>query len=197
MVSKLPVRLRAATGRLQANVGSLVGSLECTISSTRVIDGSNHGFENLHVAGAATQVTGQRRANVGFGWLRVSFEKIDRGEHHSRRADPTLRTAMFDKRLLHRMKVVVAGDTLDRLDLTAGDLCDRNETTIHDSPVDLYGASAALSFPTPLLGPGELQLLAQHIQQPRHRIHLNALLLSVNREREFALVHIVPSTSRA
>jgi len=166
----------------------LVGSLECTISSTRVIDGSNHGFKDFHVAGATAKISGECGANISFGWLRIAFEKIDGGEHHSRRADPALRSAVFDERLLHRMKLVVVCGSLDRFYLTPIDLRDRNQTTIHDPPVDLHGASPALSLPTPLLRPGELQLLPQHIQQPRHRIHLDTLRLSINLEPDFAFL---------
>ncbi len=67
---------------------------------------AHDGFEDLHVASAATKISGETVANIVFSWLGISFEQIDSGQHHAGSADTALRSAVVDERLLDRVQVV-------------------------------------------------------------------------------------------
>lgn len=68
------------------------------------------------------------------------------------------------------MQLVIAErDAFDCFDRTAGDLRDRNQTTVHQLTVDQDTARAALAFTATLFSSGKAQLLAQHIEQALHR----------------------------
>src|SRR5262245_17546141 len=155
----------------------------------RVVYGPNHRFKYLHVTSTTTQISRQCRANICFGWLWIAIEQINCGQHHSRRADPALRSTMLYEGLLHRVKFFVAGNALDRCNLAASDLGHRHQTTIHDPAIDDHCASPTLPLATSFFRSSKQQLFSEHIEEPRHRKDLNALRLAVNCERDFALRH--------
>ena len=45
---------------------------------------------------------------------------------------------------------------------------ERDEARVDRRPVDEHGARPALSFPATLLGPGEGETLAEHVEKPAH-----------------------------
>jgi hypothetical protein len=68
------------------------------------------------------------------------------------------------------MQLIVAEpDAFDRFDGTAGDLRDRNQTTVHKLTINQHAARAALALTATLFSSGKAQLLAQHIKQALHR----------------------------
>jgi hypothetical protein len=137
-------------------------------------------FEDLHVAGAATKISSQTGADIFLGWLGISLKQIDGSEHHSGSADAALSATMIDKRLLHGMKPVVAGNAFDRSYLSTAHLHNWNQATVNDLTVDDHRARATLTLATTFLGSSQLQLVAQDVEQPRHRKHLDLPRLTVN-----------------
>src|ERR1700679_4096168 len=72
------------------------------------------------VAGAATDVPGNRLARLRFRWPRVLPEQL-RGRHHEARgAEAALETVAVAHRLLQVIQVTVNGEALDRCDLRSG-----------------------------------------------------------------------------
>src|SRR5688500_20149192 len=104
---------------------------------------------------------------------------------------------MFDERLLDRVKFCLSGNTFDRCDLAAINLGHRDQTTINDPAVDVHRARATLTLATTILGPRELQLLTQHVEETRNWQLFHAMLPAVNLDRDLAHVHVGPSTSRS
>ena len=140
----------------------------------------HHRFENLHIAGAATEIAGQAVANLRFTRMGILFQQIHRGQDHPRRADPTLRAAAFNKGLLHGVQLIVRGDPFDGLNRRAGNLRDRHQATIDDPAIDHHRTGATLAFATTLFGAGQTQLLAQNVEQTFHRVGMQHPALAVN-----------------
>ena len=86
----------------------------------------NDRFEYLHVAGAAAKIAGEPVANVCFTRLRIAFEQIDSREDHPWSTNTTLRAAVVDKSLLHRVQLISIRDAFNRHDLRTVDLSNRH-----------------------------------------------------------------------
>src|SRR6185295_390404 len=110
--------------------------------------GSHHGLKDLHIAGAATEISCQAITNFSLRGLRISFQKIYSGHHHPRCADAALRATAIDESLLNRVQLLAARDALDRLDRRALDLRHRHQTTVHNPAIDDDTAGATLTFAT-------------------------------------------------
>ena len=61
-----------------------------------------------------------------------------------------------------------------------------DETRVHRHAVKEHGARAAFAFAAAFLGTGETTILAQHIEQPFHRMRLNARALPVQNKKHDA-----------
>src|SRR5262249_9186460 len=118
-----------------------------------------------------------------------------RGAHRDPgRADPALRTAARDQLALHRMQHTAARQALDRDDPAPVALTGRDQAGVHRLAVELDGAGAALALAAALLGAGQSQILAQHVEQALPRRDLNRARLAVDLECE---LHDVPQRGRA
>ena len=73
---------------------------------------------------------------------------------------------MLDERLLQRIqRAVRRGQPFDRADVPAIRGRGQNQTGQNRLAVHQHRARAALADPAPVLGPGQLQILAQHVEQ--------------------------------
>ena len=121
--------------------------------------------------------------------MRVPFQQADGCDYHPGRADATLRAAAFDERLLHRVQLSSTNrNCFDRLERAAFDLRYRHETTVHQLPVDQNAARAAFAFATTFFGSGEIQLLAQYVEQTLHGKGFEHSPLAVNVKGYFQFV---------
>src|SRR5213078_914267 len=73
---------------------------------------------------------------------------------------------------------------LDGDDPAAIALAGRHQARVHHLAVELDRARAALALAAALLGPGQPQVLAQHVEQPLPRRGLDRAPLAVDLERE-------------
>ena len=90
---------------------------------------------------------------------------------------------MVDERLLQRMQRAVRRQSLDGGDLGAV-LHDRQrEAGIDPPPVDQHGAGAALAVIAALLGAGQIEMVAQRVEQGRPRRELELRLDAVDGQR--------------
>src|SRR2546428_8138183 len=137
-------------------------------------------LENLHVPRTTTEISRETVANVCLARLRMFLEQTNGGHHHSRRADAALCSAAFDESLLYRMQLISSRDSFDRLNLCAVNLRDRHQTAINNLTINHHRASATFTFAATFFRSGQLQLLAQNIEQSLHRIGVKGLRLCVN-----------------
>ena len=74
------------------------------------------------------------------------------------------------------------GNAFDGRYLRSIDLGHGHETTVYYLAVDDDGARATLALATAFLCAGKLQLFPQHVEQPRHRKHLDPARFTVDCE---------------
>ena len=72
---------------------------------------AHNGFEDLHVASAATKISCETVANIVFSWFGISVEQIDSSQNHPGSTDATLSAAVIYERLLYCVQFVIAGLT--------------------------------------------------------------------------------------
>ena len=129
-------------------------------------------------------------ANLRLAGMRAVREKLRRGHQHARRADAALRAAVMQKRLLQRMKLSFERQSFHSLNLGALGLQHGHKATVHQFAVHAHRAGAALAFAAAFLGPGQMQVLAQHVEQPLHgrNVHRAAFAIHCEADRRPACV---------
>ena len=89
---------------------------------------------------------------------------------------------MGDEGGLHRMQLVAIGEALDGQDVGAVKADRQRQAGIDAPAVDQHGAGAALAAVAALLGAGEVEPLAQQVEQGDARIDLQLVAVSVDGE---------------
>ena len=102
----------------------------------------------------------------------------DGGQNLARRAITALQPVMRDEGLLYRMQRIDRPDPFDRRDIPPGTLNGECEAGVHPLAIDQHGACPTRTLVTPLLGAGEMQVVAQEIEQCRPRLDDQTLLAS-------------------
>src|SRR5262249_30251345 len=151
------------------------------------------GVDDQLVAGAATDVAGEQladlRAQRGVAGPGAPGEAaIDdvRGAHRDPRgADPALRAAADDQLALHRVQQIAVRQALDGGHPAGIALPGGDQARVDGLAVEHHGARAALALAAALLGAGQPQILAQHVEQPLPRRYVDRAPLAVDLEREF------------
>src|SRR4051812_41281125 len=160
--------------------------------------------DDLRVARAAAEVAGDRLADRVLVGGAAGVDVDAGGHQHPRRADPPLRGACVEERLLELVERRGLGrlwlprgrgarrwdarigaarrKALDRSDEPSVDLADRHETGIDDLAVKHDRARAALPFPAALLRPGQAEILAEDVEQPPHAGDVDLDRLRVDEE---------------
>src|SRR5712692_7628111 len=115
------------------------------LSSSRLRRGVD-GFAHL-LEGAAAADVGDRRVDVGVGWLRLVLEKGRDRHDHAGLAVAALRDLVVDPGLLDLVEGAVGGEALDGGDLLAHRRADGHDARAHGLAVDVHGARAALGDP--------------------------------------------------
>ena len=111
------------------------------------------------------------------------FQQRHRRHDLPGRAIAALVGIAFHERRLHRMQFLRLTDALDRRDLIALVQGGEGETRKLAPAIDVHRARAALAVIASLLRTGQMQMLAQAIEQRRARIDPQIVFLAVNTER--------------
>ena len=98
------------------------------------------------------------------------LDQADRAHDLARRAEAALEAVMGDEGRLHRMQPVAVRDALDRQDLGAVVADRERQAGIDPPPVDEHRAGAALAAVAALLGAGQIEPLAQQVEQRDARV---------------------------
>ena len=114
---------------------------------------------------------------------RIRGQRHDRHDH-ARRADAALRTALLGERVLQRM---LRAEPLDGRDVGAFRMRDRNNARAHRLSIDQHRACAAFPFTASFLRSRQPNILAQHVQQPLERMHVDIDALAINRQMHAAI----------
>ncbi len=126
-----------------------------------------HRLEDLLVAGAAADVAAEPLLDLLVAHEGVGADGAGRRHHHARDAIAALAGAGLVEGLLENAHLAGPGQVLHRLDGRALHLGGRHEARLHQHAVDEHRARAALARPAAFLGAGQVQVVAQEIQQPQ------------------------------
>jgi hypothetical protein len=148
--------------------GAVIGFCPCLVARTLGPSDSRgrlDRFEDLQIAGAATEIAGQRLLDARPRRVRLAIQQRLGGHENSRRAVAALRGAKVGEALLQRVQLPVLDEPLHGDDPPVLALRGQRQARQHRLVVDEDGAGAALAELAAVLGAGEPQVLAQHLEQ--------------------------------
>src|SRR5262245_57551701 len=148
-----------------------------------------HGADDLVVTGAPAEVAGEPVARLGFGRIRIALEQRLGGDQQAGRAEAALQRRMLEEFSLQRMQIVPARHAFDRLDRAAFGLHGEHQARADQAAIDRHAAGAAVARAASLLASGQIQLVAQHIEQGELRLAQELGRLAVDRGRYVMLAH--------
>ena len=122
-------------------------------------------FVDLHVPRAAAQIARNRLLDPLAAGVRILVEQRLRRHQDARRAIAALRAAQVGERGLQRVQRRPAGEAFDRLDGLALAFDRQHEAGEQRLSVHQHGARAALAQFAAVLGAGQVEVLAQHLEQ--------------------------------
>src|SRR4029078_20650 len=137
------------------------GGLGCREFSGGLLDR----LDDVHVAGAATEVAADALPDLGFVGLRVLAEQPCRLHDHPRRAEAALQAVLIPERLLERVERRLAGHPLDGLELATIRLAREHRAGLRALAIDVDGAGAAVARVAPDVGAGQPEVVAQEMDE--------------------------------
>ena len=126
----------------------------------------------------------QLRENLGLSRLRVLIQRAYDAQNHARRAIAALKGVLRQKGLLHGVKLAVPGEPFDCYHGLIVGVGNRRKTGGHAFAVEQHRASPALALTAAVFCAGQLQLLAQYIEQRSLWVRGDTSGLSVDGEFE-------------
>src|SRR3954454_4821014 len=129
------------TSQPRGKCGAFCADSSCGLPllSRRPLDG----LDDVHVAGAAADLAGDRPADLLFRRVRVLREERARRQHHPGRAEPALEAVLLLEPLLERVQAAGGSEALDGRDLAAVRLDGEVGAGLDRRAVDEHGAGAA------------------------------------------------------
>src|ERR1700761_3352922 len=130
-----------------------------------------HGLDDVVIAGAATDVAFEFRADGGFVELAarslsiMASYDVDRRHDHARGAVTALQAVIVAERRLHRMQLVALGDAFDGGDVRVRGLSGQHRAGFHRAAVDMDDASTALAGVATDVSAGQVQIVAQEMHE--------------------------------
>src|SRR5438034_457308 len=148
-----PVALSAASRR-----GGLLPIMGETI-------GKRQGrLDDLHVARAAAKISRQRGADNFPLRMSLARKQLGQRHHYSRRAEPALDGARIDQGFLYFRETF---NTFDRGHLPLAHIGGEGEAGSREFAVEQHRTGTAHAVVAAALGAGELELIAQYVEQRR------------------------------
>src|SRR5690606_6126589 len=113
--------------------------------------------------------------------IRLALHQIDRAHDHAGRAEAALQAVVLAERGLHRVQLAVLGQTLDRGHLGALRPRRQHGADLDRLAVDVDRAGAALAGVAADVGAGQIEVLAQELDEEGARLDLARHCLTVHR----------------
>src|SRR6202011_179383 len=110
----------------------------------------------------------------------IPLQQVMCRHHLAGDTEPALHGALGEERVLQRAELSVLAQSFDRGDLAALDLGRKHQAGVDGAAVHQQGARAALAEIAALLGPGEVEIIADEVQQGGAFGHVNLALGSVD-----------------
>src|SRR5262249_21747388 len=148
-----------------------------------------HRAHDLVVARAPAEIAGQPVADLGVARVRVALQQRAAGHEEAGGADPALQRRVLEELLLQRVQRLAPGHALDGLDPAAVHLAAQHEARAHQPAVERDAAGAAVTRGAAFLAAGEVQRVAQHVEQRLLRLAEELHRVAVHRRRDVMLGH--------
>src|SRR5215204_4561797 len=142
-------------------------------------------LDDVHVPGTAADVPLDCLPNLVLAGARVGVEQVFRGHQHARRAVAALQRVGLTERLLERMQLAVAGETLNRLDRRPVGLDRKHHAALDGVAVVEDGTRAAVARVAADVCPGQIEVVADEVdeQPPRRDLALVQVAVDVDLDR--------------
>ena len=127
------------------------------------------------ITGATAKVAHHPFTDLVVGGPRVLREQRGGCDELTRRADAALEPAVADERILERRERLSVREALDRRDSATVDEDGRQETGGEELSTDKNAARAAYPDGAALFGPGQSEVIAQHVDEAPIRANLERL----------------------
>ena len=101
------------------------------------------------------------------------------------------RAAVPNEGLLHRMQLIAGRHALDRSNRCSFRLHRRDKAAVHNLAVEFDAARSALAFTATFFHAGQPRLVAQDIEQARHRIGVQRRRATIQREAHADLFYSI------
>ena len=112
----------------------------------------------------------------------VSMDDINRRHDHARRAVAALQTVIVAERGLHRVQLVPLCDAFDGGDVGAVGLSDEHRAGFDRPAVDVHDTGAALAGVAADMGAGQIQMVAQQMDEEGSILDIGLDRLAVYRQ---------------
>ena len=129
-----------------------------------------YGAHDVGVTGTPAQIAFETLADLVLGRARVALQQRRRRHEEARRAETALQSVLVPERFLQRREFAVAGQALDRCELSAIRLDGEHRAGFDRSAVDEYRAGTALAGVAADMRAGQTQVLAQEIHEQIARL---------------------------
>src|SRR5437016_5653731 len=171
---RLPMSVRLSAGGQSTLAISRPSLLGC------VHDGEHH----AGIGAAATEIAAQTGANLIDGGVGMVADKGRASDDETGRAESALLGVMAYKSLLDFVHLFRAADAFDGRDFTAFSLDGEHRAGINRVAIDQHRAGAAGAAVANFLATGEVESVAQRVEQGHARFDVQAAALSVDLERD-------------
>src|SRR5579884_564549 len=141
-------------------------------------------LDDVHVAGAATEVAGDAEPDLRLGRVGVLVQQRLGGHDHPGRAEAALQPVLLPEALLQGMKLAVLLQPLDGQQLAAIGLDCQQRAGLDVLAVQNDRAGATVRGVTADVRPGQPERLADEVDQQQPRLDLGSARLAVDGDRD-------------
>src|SRR5262245_25103205 len=151
--------------------------------------GVHHRLDDLVVSGAAAEVARQPVADLGLAGIGVSLEQGPGRHEESGRADAALQGGVLEELLLQGVQGLARRHALDGLDPPPAHLAAQHEARADQPPVQGDAAGPAVAGGAALLAAGQVQRVAEDVEQGLLRLAEELDLVPVHGGCDVVLGH--------
>ncbi len=154
------------------------------------------GVENLLIAGTAADIAAKPLLDLFAIGKWVGAQRRGRRHHHAGDAVTALAGAGLVEGALQDIELAGLGQRLDGLDMSALRLGHRQQARLHQHAIDEHRTGAAFAGAAAFLVAGEMQVVAQEVEQALARLGVARDLAAVDDRFETKVRHRLPPTRR-
>jgi hypothetical protein len=149
----------------------------------RCVHRSPKGSQDARIHAAAADIALHGSPHVRVGSVRATIEQRCAGEDHSRSAVAALKGRLVQECTLQRVEPVSGGEPLDRRDIVADRIGQGGDACADDLAFEKHRADAAHALGAAELCAGEVQLLAEDVEERSLRLEGDLMRHPVDDDR--------------